>query len=65
MGAKTDRLRTLLGEIFDLNAAVAVLGWDQQTYMPTAGAEGRSMQLATLSRLAHDQFVSDEFAAAL
>jgi carboxypeptidase Taq len=65
MGAKTDRLRTLLGEIFDLNAAAAVLGWDQQTYMPPAGAEGRSMQLATLSRLAHDQFVSDEFAAAL
>ncbi len=65
MGARTERLRELLGEIFDLNAASAVLGWDQQTYMPPAGAEGRSMQLATLSRLAHDQFVSDEFAAAL
>jgi carboxypeptidase Taq len=65
MGAKTERLRELLGEIFDLNAASAVLGWDQQTYMPPAGAEGRSMQLATLSRLAHDKLVSDEFGAAL
>jgi carboxypeptidase Taq len=65
MGAKTDHLRELLGEIFDLNAASAVLGWDQQTYMPPAGAEGRAMQLATLSRLAHDKFVSDAFAAAL
>jgi len=65
MRARTERLRELLGEIFDLNAASAVLTWDQQTYMPPAGAEGRSMHLATLSRLAHDQFVSDEFAAAL
>ena len=30
MGAKTDRLRTLLGEIFDLNAASALLSWDQR-----------------------------------
>ncbi len=65
MGAKTDHLRQLLGEIFDLNAASALLSWDQQTYMPPAGAEGRSMQLATLSKLSHDMFVSDEFGEAL
>jgi len=65
MGAKTERLRELLGEIFDLNAASAVLGWDQQTYMPPGGAEARAQQLSTLSRLSHDKFVCDDFGAAL
>ncbi len=65
MGAKTNRLRELLGEILDLDHASAVLGWDQQTYMPPGGAEARAQQLSTLSRLSHDKFVCDEFGAAL
>ncbi len=65
MGAKLDKFRELLGEIYDLNAAVAVLGWDQQTYMPEGGSPARALQLSTLSMIAHDKFVSDEFGAAL
>jgi carboxypeptidase Taq len=60
MSAKFDELRTRLGEIFDLGAAGAVLGWDQQTYMPSGGAEARAMQLSTLRKTAHNWFVSDE-----
>jgi carboxypeptidase Taq len=65
MGGKLDRLRELLGVVADLQAAGAVLGWDQQTYMPPGGAAGRAMQLATLGRLAHERFVGDEMGAAL
>ena len=42
------RLAPLLkrtAEIRDLNAALAVLGWDQQVYMPSGAAAGRASQL--------------------
>lgn len=51
-------LRTILREVSDLQSAAAVLGWDQQTYMPSGGAEARGRQIATLSRLAHETFVA-------
>lgn len=53
MEEKLHQLKTLIAEVVDLQAAAAVLSWDQQTYMPPAGAEERSEQLATLSRLIH------------
>jgi carboxypeptidase Taq len=65
MSQATVRFRDLLGEFFDLQAAAALLSWDQNTYMPPGGAEARSMQLSTLSRLAHEHFISDEFSDAL
>ncbi|MFN2148941.1 MAG: carboxypeptidase M32 [Anaerolineales bacterium] len=60
-----EKLRELLGLVSDLGHAAALLGWDQQTYMPPGGAGARAMQLATLSTLAHDHFVSDEMGAAI
>lgn len=60
MDEKLRRLKTLLHEITDLNAAQAVLNWDQITYMPLGGAEERSEQLATLARLAHEKFIAPE-----
>ena len=53
-------LKTRLAEISDIRSATAVLGWDQQTYMPPGGAEGRGHQVATLQQIAHTKFVSDE-----
>jgi carboxypeptidase Taq len=38
-----------------LQSCSAVLGWDQQTYMPAAGADLRGEQLAVLAKLAHAQ----------
>ena len=55
-----DRLRELLGQVVDLNAAQALLSWDQETYMPPGGLNARAQQLATLGKLAHERFVSDE-----
>lgn len=55
-----DRLRELLGQVVDLNAAQAVLSWDQETHMPGGGLNARAQQLATLGQLAHERFTSDE-----
>ncbi|GAP18769.1 carboxypeptidase M32 [Levilinea saccharolytica] len=60
MNAKLEQLKDLLGEIYDLNRAQAVLGWDQQVNMPVKGAEDRGDQLATLARLAHQRATSEE-----
>ncbi len=65
MGDKLEKLREMLGEVADISHAIALLGWDQQTYMPPGGAKDRAMQLATLSSLAHSKFVSDEMGNAL
>ena len=54
------RLKDRLAEIGNLKAAASVLAWDQQTYMPPGGATARSEQMATLERLAHQAFISDE-----
>jgi len=50
-------LKQRLLEINDLAGAGAVLGWDHATYMPQGGADARSRQGATLSRLAHERSV--------
>jgi len=60
MEQKIQQLRTLLEEITDLNYISALLGWDQQTYMPSGGAEARGNQLALLGRLAHERSTSAE-----
>jgi carboxypeptidase Taq len=54
---KLAELKRCLLEISDLSAAGAVLNWDQNTYMPPGGADARSRQRATLSRLAHEKSV--------
>ncbi|MEO6404605.1 MAG: carboxypeptidase M32 [Ferruginibacter sp.] len=46
--------------IADIRYASAVLQWDQETYMPLKGSDGRGRQIATLSELAHEKFISDE-----
>lgn len=48
-----DELLARLHEIDDLGKAIAVLYWDQTTYMPPKGAEARARQLATLETLTH------------
>lgn len=59
MQKKLNDLKNRLAEISDLHNASAVLGWDQQTYMPSGGAAARARQLATLSHLAHEKFIDD------
>jgi carboxypeptidase Taq len=58
-------LKDRLATISDVRAAAAVLGWDQQTYMPPGGDAGRAEQLAALGRLAHEMLLSEETGALL
>ncbi|MGD0879133.1 MAG: carboxypeptidase M32 [Anaerolineales bacterium] len=60
MEQKIQQLKTLLAEIADLNYISALLGWDQQTYMPSGGAEARGNQMALVGRLAHERGTSVE-----
>ena len=53
-------LRRRLREVWNISRASAVLGWDELTYMPPGGAQDRGEQEATLDRLAHECFTSDE-----
>ncbi len=56
MKTKLQDLKTRLAEIQDLDAATAVLVWDQLTYLPPGGAAARGRQMATLGRLSHEKF---------
>lgn len=56
METKLKELKSRLVEINDLESAVGLLHWDQNTYMPPGGAPARARQIATLERLAHEKF---------
>jgi len=60
MQKQLTKLKAALAEISDVQRAAALLGWDQETYMPSGGVEARSEQLATLSKIAHEKFIADE-----
>lgn len=48
-------LRRRAVETATLHSCAAVLGWDEQTYLPPGGIEHRGNQLALLAGLAHDK----------
>jgi len=54
------QLKNTLNEYTDLRKAMSLLVWDRETYMPPGGASERGDQLATLTRIAHLKFVSQE-----
>lgn len=60
MSESYERLRGRLAEISDLRRVSLTLFWDQQTMMPPAGSPARGEQRATIDRLAHELFTSEE-----
>ena len=60
MSDKLELLKERLGEVEDIGRAASVLGWDQQVNMPPGGHEARGRQLATLSKIAQEKFITDE-----
>lgn len=52
-------------EIEHLNAALGLMGWDQQVLLPSGAAAARAAQQATLARLAHEKFTSKRTAELL
>jgi carboxypeptidase Taq len=60
MSKKLDQLKEILGEVSDLHHAESVLDWDQNVSMPPGGGEARGQQLATLGKISHEKFTTDE-----
>lgn len=61
MAVSTERYAELVQLLQDaelLGSCSSVLGWDEQTYMPTGGAEHRAGQLGLLAGLTHDRRTS-------
>ena len=53
--------RELLSRLRDaalLGSCASVLGWDEQTYLPSAGSEYRAEQLALLAGFTHERATS-------
>ena len=50
-----------LKELSLISSTASVLGWDEQTQMPTSGASFRGDQMAMLARLAHEKLTSERF----
>jgi carboxypeptidase Taq len=65
MAEKYQALLKRLRDITNLNRAGAILDWDQQTQMPPGGDEARASQLATLARISHEMFTSEQTARLL
>lgn len=48
-------------KIADIRFSNAVLQWDQETYLPSKGADARGRQIATLATISHELFSEDWF----
>ena len=49
-----------MAALADLRNVAQLLDWDQQTMMPPAGAPTRAETVATVQKISHEMFVSDE-----
>ncbi len=55
-----EALRERMGALSDLRSVAQLLDWDQQTMMPPRGAPARAETIATVQRISHEMFISDE-----
>ncbi len=65
MEEKLRKLMELVAEITDINHSIALLGWDQQVFMPLGGAEERGYMMGTLGKIAHEKLLSEEMGTIL
>jgi len=59
----TDRYRGVMdraAELADLESAASLLGWDQETKMPSKGVGGRSNVFATMAGVIHEKFTAPQ-----
>ena len=56
------KLKSILNDISDLKRIIAVLSWDQQTYMPHGGNKDRGDQLALVGKLSQEISSSSDLA---
>jgi carboxypeptidase Taq len=60
MADSASRLDTILAEVTDLIQAAALVNWDERVCMPEGGVPAHGDMLATVRRVAHEKFTSDE-----
>lgn len=65
MSEAITNLKHYTERILRLWQAAAIVGWDQQTYMPEGAASARAEQLAALSETLHEMITADKCAALL
>jgi len=53
-------LRRYTDDLRHLDGAIALLSWDEETYLPEGGRPERGSQLATLEGLRHRLLANDE-----
>lgn len=56
-----DKFKRELEEMTHLGAAIAILHWDQEVFMPQKGANARAKTIAYLAGVLHEKFVSKNF----
>jgi len=54
-----------MADVRDLQGALNVLLWDQETYMPPRGAQARGEQVAALQAAVHERLVATDLAEAI
>jgi carboxypeptidase Taq len=64
-GDRVDALKHLMGEVIALRHAADLIEWDERVCMPIGGAEVHGDMQATLRRLAHEKFTSEEIGGAI
>jgi carboxypeptidase Taq len=60
VNAKFEELKNRLAEIVDLGRTGSLLDWDQHVLMPPGAAQIRAEEVATLEKVTHERFTSDE-----
>lgn len=55
-----EKYKESMTKIADVQFTSAVMGWDQETYMPPKGAEFRAQQLSTIAGIYHELATSNE-----
>ena len=55
MSESLNQLRALTSEISTLNGIMALLGWDEQCYLPKGSTQGRGEQMAYIGGVAHEK----------
>ena len=58
---KYEQLLEFIQEAEDISAALALLEWDQETYMPRDSGDGRAAQAATLSKILHEKETAPQY----
>jgi carboxypeptidase Taq len=55
-----EKYKEHMRKVADVKAALALMQWDQETYLPVKGSAFRAQQIATLSEMAHELVTSDK-----